>query len=134
MSEGAGSGERHSTGRRLDAVLPLVERQHALIEHLRARAPRTTTAAELARQLGVTSRTVERDVARLVDAGLPISVRRGPGGGYTFAAPTRLPPVALTPAEAGALISAVVAVGPYISAAARSAMDKLLTAIGPDGS
>lgn len=65
-------------------VVPGVERQHALIELLRIRAPRTVTGAWLASELGVSVRTVERDVAELTDAGVPIRIEHGPGGGYAI--------------------------------------------------
>lgn len=78
-------------------------------------------------------RTVERDIARLVDAGVPVQVKRGPGGGYRLDTRRRLPPLELTPGEVSALVASLVAVGPYISAAAQSALGKLLTALTPDG-
>jgi hypothetical protein len=37
--------------------------------------------------------------------------------------------VILTPGEAAALVASLVAVGPYISATARTALDKLLSAL-----
>jgi predicted DNA-binding transcriptional regulator YafY len=110
----------------LHQVLPLIERQHALIEEMSARAPRFVTAAELAPRTGTTVRTVERDVARLVAAGVPVQARRGPGGGYRIDARRVLPPLSLTSGEAAALIASLVAVGPYISAAAQTALAKLL--------
>jgi predicted DNA-binding transcriptional regulator YafY len=106
-----------------------VERQHALIEQLRIRAPRLSTGDRLAAELGVSVRTVERDVAELQAAGVPIGVRRGPGGGYTIDARSQLPPLILTPGEAAALIAALAAVGPYASATAVSVRDKLLAAL-----
>lgn len=57
---------------RLHQLLPLVERQHAVIEQLRARHPKTTTGARLTGLVGVSECTVQRDVARLRDAGIPI--------------------------------------------------------------
>ncbi|WP_240506363.1 helix-turn-helix transcriptional regulator [Thermoactinospora rubra] len=116
-------------------VLRRVERQHALIEELRARSPRRTTGRLLADRLGVAVRTVERDVVRLREAGVPITVRSGPGGGYRLDAPAGPVRLSLTPGEAAALVAALVAVGPYSSASARSAMDKLLAALqrGEDG-
>ena len=113
----------------LRQALPLVERQHALIEELRARAPRYVPATVLATRTGTTVRTVERDIARLTAAGVPVEVRRGPGGGYRIQGRSRLPPVDLTPGEAAALVAALVAIGPYTSATARTALDKLLTAL-----
>ena len=40
------------------------------------------TAAELAAELGVSPRTVARDVAELGEAGIPVYARQGRGGGY----------------------------------------------------
>jgi len=108
-----------------------VERQHALIEALRARRGRAVPAATLAEELAVRVRTVERDVARLREAGIPIGVRRGPGGGYRLDVRARPEPVALTASELAAVVSAVVAVGAYRSASALSALDKLLAALDP---
>jgi predicted DNA-binding transcriptional regulator YafY len=113
----------------LHQALPLVERQHALIEELRARAPRYVPGAVLAIRTGTTLRTVERDIARLTAAGVPVQVRRGPGGGYRIQGRSQLPPIQLTSAEAAALVAALVAVGPYTSATARTALDKLLAAL-----
>jgi predicted DNA-binding transcriptional regulator YafY len=113
----------------LHQALPLIERQHALIEELRARAPRFVTGAQLAIRTGTTVRTVERDIARLVAAGVPVHIRRGPGGGYRIDARRELPPVTLTPGEAAALVASLVAVGPYISATAKTALEKLLSAL-----
>jgi predicted DNA-binding transcriptional regulator YafY len=109
----------------LHQALPLIERQHALIEELRARAPRHVPGAELALRTGTTVRTVERDIARLQEAGIPMHVKRGPGGGYRIDARRVLRPVTLTPGEA----SALVAVGPYTSATAQSALAKLLASL-----
>ncbi len=113
----------------LHQALPLIERQHALIEELRARAPRHVAATILATRTGTSVRTVERDIARLVAAGVPVQVRRGPGGGYRLETRTVLPPVTFTPGEAAAVIASLVAIGPYTSATARTALDKLLSAI-----
>jgi predicted DNA-binding transcriptional regulator YafY len=116
----------------LHQALPLIERQHALIEELRARAPRFVPGRDLAVRTGTTVRTVERDIARLVEAGVPVRVRRGRGGGYRIDARRELPPVTFTPGEASALLASLVAVGPYISASAQSALGKLLDALtGP---
>lgn len=105
-----------------------MERQHRLIEELRIRAPRFVPGEVLGSSLGISVRTIERDVAQLVAAGIPIDVRRGPGGGYAIDARSKLPPVVLTPGEAAAIISALVAIGPYSSAVARSAFTKVLKA------
>lgn len=74
-------------------------------------------------------RSIERDVTRLTTAGVPIRRRRGTGGGYAMTAPTTVAPVALTPGEVSALVVAIVNVGPYRSATALTALDKLLKAL-----
>lgn len=111
-----------------DLVLARVERQHALIEELRRFAPRHRTGGQLASRLGVSRRTVERDSADLVEAGVPITIRRGAGGGYRIDSRQTLPPVTLTPGEAAAIIASMVAVGPYLAATAHSALAKVVAA------
>ena len=108
-----------------------VDRQHRLIEELRLADGRHATAEQLAPALRVDVRTVERDIARLRDAGVPITSRRGPGGGFRLDVPPAVPPVQLTPGEIAALIASVASVGPYISATAHSALTRLLEALHP---
>ena len=108
-----------------------VDRQHRLIEELRLAGGRHATAGQLAAALRVDVRTVERDIARLRDAGLPITSRRGPGGGFRLDVPATVAPVQLTPGEIAALIASVASVGPYISATAHSALTRLLEALHP---
>lgn len=115
---------------RLDKTTALarVERQHELIEALRAHAPGTVTGARLARRLGVSRRTIERDAADLVEAGVPLTIRRGVGGGYRIDHRRSLPAVTFTPGEAAAVIASMVGVGPYRSATAQSALAKVIAA------
>lgn len=66
----------------------------------RLQGPESVTAARLADELGVTERTVRRDVARLRDLGYPVDTLRGSDGGYRMEPGAALPPVALTADEA----------------------------------
>ena len=102
------------------------DRLYALVEELRARAPRTVRAGELAERFEVTTRTVERQQVALQEAGVPIWSRPGPGGGYGLHADTTLPPLNLTPAEAAAVATALAVTGamPFVEAG-RSALTKL---------
>ena len=74
---------------------------------------------ELAGELGVTDRTLRRDVERLRTAGYPIGAFPGRrGGGYRLGDRATLPPLALTREEAATV--AVTLGAPGTSAAARS--------------
>jgi predicted DNA-binding transcriptional regulator YafY len=59
---------------------------------------------ELARRLGVSVRTLRRDVERLRDLGYPVEAQRGVDGGYALAPGTALPPLVLDDDEAVALV------------------------------
>ena len=106
-----------------------VERQYRLIEELRLAAGRHATAEDLAAALRVDVQTVERDIARLRDTGVPIATRRAPGGGFRLDAPPHRRPGPPHPGEIAALIASVASVGPDISATARSALTRLLEAL-----
>ena len=58
---------------------------------------------ELARRLGVTPRTLRRDVERLRELGYTIAAERGAAGGYRLEAGERLPPLLLSDDEAVAV-------------------------------
>ncbi len=118
---------------RLHQLLPLVERQHAVIEHLRARHPKVTTARQLADLVGVSPRTIERDAARLREAGIPLEVTTGLRGGYRIAATDSNCHLVLSPGEVSALLAALVSIGPYSSATARSVFGKLTDALTSNG-
>jgi predicted DNA-binding transcriptional regulator YafY len=113
----------------LHQATPFVERQHAIIEELRLAAGKYVTAKQLAERTGTSTRTVERDIARLLDANIPLAIKRGPGGGYRIDARRELPPLTLTPGEASALIASLVSLGPYTSATAASVLDKLVESL-----
>lgn len=61
------------------------------------------TAPELAERLGVTDRTVRRDVLRLRELGYAIGADRGHGGGYRLERGQITPPLLLTDDEAVAV-------------------------------
>src|ERR671910_98295 len=60
-------------------------------------------AAELADRLGITDRTVRRDVNRLRELGYPVVAEAGRAGGYQLGAGGGLPPLLLTDDEAVAV-------------------------------
>jgi predicted DNA-binding transcriptional regulator YafY len=102
------------------------DRLYAIVEELRARAPRQLQAGDLAERFEVSGRTIERDILALQEAGVPIWSQRGPGGGYALDPRRTLPPLNLTAEEAVALATALAAAGPMPFAdAARSARMKL---------
>ena len=107
----------------------LVERQQRILEILQTATGRPVPATELAVDLGVSPRTIERDIARLRDAHLPLEVKAGRGGGYVLM--TRRDPlrIELTPGEAAALIAAMSTVGPSSTATAQNALAKLIHAL-----
>jgi len=81
--------------------MPRESRLYELIQVMRD--GRLHTAAELAERLGVSPRTIWRDMATLSDTGLPIEGERGLG--YILRTPLVLPPVPLTQDELAALVA-----------------------------
>jgi predicted DNA-binding transcriptional regulator YafY len=59
--------------------------------------------AELAERLGISARTLRRDVDRLRELGYPVEAHRGVEGGYQLAPGAALPPLVLDDEEAVAL-------------------------------
>ena len=106
------------------------DRLYALVEELRACAPRRRSARELASLYEVSARTIERDIGALQQAGVPIYADAGRSGGYTVDKSLTLPPLNFSPAEAVALAVALgrVSVGPF-EGAARSAVRKIVAAM-----
>jgi predicted DNA-binding transcriptional regulator YafY len=107
------------------------DRLYALVEELRARAPRLVRASELAERFEVSTRTVERDLLALQVSGVPIWAQPGPNGGYSLNVDSTLPPLNLTPAEAAAIATALAATRamPFVEAG-RSALSKLTGIMG----
>ena len=58
---------------------------------------------DLAERLGITERTVRRDVTRLRDLGYPVLAEAGRAGGYQLGAGAALPPLLLADDEAVAI-------------------------------
>jgi len=103
-----------------------LERLHAITEEIRLRAPRPVSAAWLAEELGVTRRTIERDLATLRAGGLPLLAETGRRGGQRLHPSAVLPPLNLTDREATALLVALtIADGMPYTSTARSAVSKL---------
>jgi predicted DNA-binding transcriptional regulator YafY len=109
------------------------DRLYALVEELRAVAPRPRSASWLARRFEVSVRTVERDLDALRQSGLPIRSDTGRTGGHSLDRDRTLPPVTLTAAEALAIGVALRTAGstPF-AAAARRAGQKVLAVLPAD--
>ncbi|MFJ5531626.1 helix-turn-helix transcriptional regulator [Streptomyces sp. NPDC093261] len=65
--------------------------------------PREWPGSELAERLGVSRRTVRRDVDRLRELGYPVQASRGADGGYRLVAGKAMPPLVLDDEEAVAI-------------------------------
>ena len=76
------------------------DRLYALVDELRAIAPRARTARQMAGRFEVSVRTIGRDLDALQQAGVPIYATPGPGGGYAIDKDHTLPPVNFTPGVA----------------------------------
>jgi predicted DNA-binding transcriptional regulator YafY len=83
------------------------DRLYALVEELRAVAPRPRSARWLAGRFEVSTRTIERDVSALQQSGVPLWAEAGRSGGYCLDKGRTLPPVNFTPGEAMALAVAL---------------------------
>lgn len=85
---------------------------------------------ELAQRLGVSQRTLRRDVEGLRELGYPITTTRGTGGGYQLSSGASLPPLVLSEDEAAAIVMGLkeIATGVYTTSgdAALSAMAKIV--------
>ena len=100
------------------------ERVLRLLGLLQRRA--TWTAAELSDELGVTDRSVRRDVERLRGLGYPVDAVPGVGGGYRLGAGKELPPLLLDDEEATATaVSLRMAAGGTVSGIGDAALRAL---------
>jgi predicted DNA-binding transcriptional regulator YafY len=114
-------------------ALRRVERQQALIERLHAAHGERVRLEQLAGELGVSERTVARDVERLQLSGVPVDTHQGRGGGVCLEATGPVPPIAFDLPEVAALMSSLAVLGPTVSESAASAMRKLADALRPPG-
>jgi predicted DNA-binding transcriptional regulator YafY len=108
------------------------DRLFAIAQYLRGR--RLTTAAQLARWLEVSERTVYRDIADLAASGVPVDGEAG--FGYRIRAGFDLPPLMFTFDEIDALAIGARFVeawaGPRLAVGARSALAKIAAALPPE--
>lgn len=109
------------------------DRLYALVEELRAVAPRPRSARWLAQRFQVCSRTVERDIGALQRSGVPIYAETGRAGGYVLDKSRSLPALHISPAEAVAMAVALYRLGgtPFHADAA-SALRKLVGVLPDD--
>ena len=80
-----------NTATRLITLIMLLQRQP------------NQTAAQLAQELAVSVRTVQRYITMLDEIGIPVYAERGPYGGYALVRGYKMPPLIFTPEEAVAL-------------------------------
>ncbi|RNL86037.1 helix-turn-helix transcriptional regulator [Halostreptopolyspora alba] len=80
----------------------VTERMLALLSTLQTGRP--FSGEELTRRLGVSPRTLRRDVDRLRGYGYPVETQPGPGGFYRLAAGRTMPPLVLDDDEAVATL------------------------------
>src|SRR5258708_6886601 len=105
------------------------DRLYALVEELRAFAPRPRSARQLAARYEVSTRTIERDILALQESGVPIYAETGRCGGYVIDKALTLPPLNFTAAEMVAIaVSLAGAEATPFAAAMRSALRKVLAA------
>ncbi|HUB83133.1 MAG TPA: YafY family protein [Bryobacteraceae bacterium] len=107
------------------------DRLFQIVQHLRGR--RLTTAAQLARWLTVSERTVYRDIRDLSLSGVPVEGEAGVG--YRLSKGFDLPPIMFTLDEVDAMVTGARMVeawsGETLAAHARSALAKIALALPP---
>lgn len=108
------------------------DRLFQIVQHLRG--GRLTTAAELARRLEVSPRTIYRDVADLMANGVPIDGEAGMG--YMMRDGYDLPPLMFTRAEVTALVAGARLIrawgGAAMALGAENALDKIESVLPAD--
>ncbi|MCB9099149.1 MAG: YafY family transcriptional regulator [Anaerolineales bacterium] len=106
-----------NTATRLITLIMLLQRQP------------NQNATQLAQELNVSVRTVQRYINMLDEMGIPIYAEHGPYGGYALVRGYKMPPLVFTPAEAVALYLGASVIetvwGPLYRTSARGALAKL---------
>jgi predicted DNA-binding transcriptional regulator YafY len=103
------------------------DRLYALVEELRAVAPRPRSARQLAERYEVSTRTIERDILALQESGVPIYAETGRRGGYAIDKTLTLPPLNFSAAEMVAIaVSLAREENTPFAAATRSALRKVV--------
>ncbi|MGW4327049.1 helix-turn-helix transcriptional regulator [Nocardia sp. NPDC004573] len=111
---GAAGGEERGTTERVLTLLGLLQQRQVW------------TGPELAERLGVTARTVRRDVERLRALGYPVHACQGVGGGYHLGPGQDLPPLLLDDEEAiVTAVSLLVGAGGAVAGAGDAALRAL---------
>ena len=106
------------------------ERLYALVEELRGVAPQWRSAKWFADRFEVSSRTIERDLSALQQAGVPIYATPGRRGGYAIDVQHTLPPLNLSAAEVAAVATALaVDTATPFTHAGRTALTKILAVL-----
>lgn len=106
------------------------DRLYAIVEELRAAAPHWKSASSLAERFEVSSRTIERDLSALQQAGVPIYATPGRRGGYALDLQHTLPPLNLSAAEVAAVATALaVESSTPFTHAGRTALQKILAVL-----
>lgn len=99
------------------------DRLYALVEELRAVAPRPRSARWLAEKFEVSSRTIERDLSALQGSGVPIWAEPGRTGGYCLDPAHTLAPLGFTVDEA---LAVMISLGTLVTSPFRDAATSAL--------
>ena len=100
----------------MTSMADVTERMLALLATLQS--GRSFSGPELADRLGVSGRTLRRDISRLRGYGYPVRTQPGPGGHYLLAAGAALPPLTFDDDEAVATLLALAGLAADAPAAA----------------
>jgi predicted DNA-binding transcriptional regulator YafY len=106
------------------------DRLYAIVEELRGQSPDCLSVTALAVHFEVSTRTIERDLSALQQAGVPIYATTGRRGGYALDKKHSLPPLNFTSGEVAAIATALSTAGAMpFNASGRSALQKILAVL-----